>query len=132
MRIGTLGNLLFQTSSNLVHTIESLQESGSARYTTHQRHLSRGLVEFCGSEPGEISIGITLSRGLGVEPEESLVLIRQYEREGTALPFVLGGKTVGEYRWVITGHKVTVAQFDGRGGTASADVTISLREYSKG
>lgn len=132
MRIGTLGNLLFQTSSNLVHTIGSLQESGSARYATHQRHLARGLVEFCGSEPDEISISITLSRGLGAEPEESLALIRQYEREGTALPFVLGGRTVGDYRWVITGHKMTVTQFDGRGGTASADVTVSLREYTAG
>ena len=132
MRIWTLGNLLFQTSSNLVHTIGSLQASGSARYSTHQRHLGRGLVEFTGSEPDEITISVTLSRWLGVEPEDSLSLIRQYEREGTALPFVLGGKTVGDYRWVITGHKVTVTQFDGKGGTASADVTVSLREYGKG
>ena len=132
MRVGTLGNLLFQTSSNLVHTIGSLQESGSARYATHQRHLARGLVEFTGSDPNEIGITITLSRGLGVEPEESLALIRQYEREGTALPFVLGGRAVGDYRWVITGHKMTVTQFDGRGGTASADVTVSLREYTAG
>ena len=131
MRIGTLGNLLFQTSANLVHTIGSLQRSGAARYATHQRHLARGLVEFTGSDPDEISISITLSRWLGAEPEESLALIRQYEREGTALPFILGGKTVGEYRWVIVSHKETVAQFDGRGGMASADVTVSLREYGE-
>ena len=77
MRIGTLGNLLFQASSNLVHTIGSLQTSGSARYSTHQRHLGRGLVEFTGSEPDEITISVTLSRWLGVEPEDSLALIRQ-------------------------------------------------------
>lgn len=131
MKVGALGDLIFETSANLIRTIGSMQSSGSARYATHDRHLGRGLVEFCGTEPDDITIAVTFARWLGTEPEDSLALIRQYEREGTALPFILGGKTVGDYRWVITGHKATVFAFDGRGGTAGADVTISLREYQK-
>lgn len=131
MKVGALGDLIFETSANLIRTIGSMQSSGSARYATHDRHLGRGLAEFCGTDPEDITITVTLARWLGAEPENSLSLVRQYEREGTALPFILGGKTIGDYRWVITGHKVTVFAFDGRGGMAGADVTISLREYQK-
>ena len=131
MRIGTLGNLVFQVSSETVQTIDDLQWSGSAQYSTHQRHLGKGLLEFTGVDPDDLSFSIFLSRSLGVEPEESLALLRQYERNGTTLPFSLGSRPYGEYRWVIVNHKVQVTQFDGRGRIAAATVSVSLREYIK-
>lgn len=131
MRIGTLGNLVFQVSSETVQTINDLQWSGSAQYSTHQRHLGKGLLEFTGVDPDDLSFSIFLSRSLGVEPEESLALLRQYERNGTTLPFSLGSRPYGEYRWVIVSHKVQVAQFAGRGRIAAATVSVSLREYIK-
>ncbi len=131
MRIGTLGNLVFQVSSETVQTIDDLQWSGSAQYSTHQRHLGKGLLEFTGVDPDDLSFSIFLSRSLGVEPEESLALLRQYERNGTTLPFSLGSRPYGEYRWVIVSHKVQVTQFDGRGRIAAATVSVSLREYIK-
>ena len=66
MRIGTLGNLVFQVSSETVQTIDDLQWSGSAQYSTHQRHLGKGLLEFTGVDPDDLSFSIFLSRSLGV------------------------------------------------------------------
>ena len=39
MQIGTLGEVVFSVSDRVVETINNFTWSGSARYSTHQRHL---------------------------------------------------------------------------------------------
>ena len=61
MQIGTLGEVVFSVSDQAVETIQNFVWSGSARYSTHQRHLSDGLTEYTGLEPDGITFHIYLS-----------------------------------------------------------------------
>ena len=51
--IGYLGTsaeegLIFEVSDETLETIKNMVWSGSARYATHQRHLTHALTEFVG------------------------------------------------------------------------------------
>ena len=46
--IGSLGDVIFTVSAELVRTLDNFQWSGSARYGVHQRHAGNALTEFTG------------------------------------------------------------------------------------
>lgn len=128
-QVGCLGDIAFFVSSELVETCSNVKWSGSARYSTHERHLADALTEFCGLDPDEFSFDIVLSSDLGIDPMEELVKIWSYERDGTALPLILGDKAYGKYRWCIISHETAMDKFDARGNLTWATVSISLLEY---
>ncbi len=128
-QVGCLGDIAFFVSSELVETYTNAKWSGSARYSTHERHLTNALTEFCGIDPDEFTFDIVLSTDLGADPTTELVKIWTYERNGTALPLILGDKAYGKYRWCIKSHEITLDRTDARGNLTWATVSISLLEY---
>lgn len=130
--IGCLGEIIFTVSSDIVETLDNMQWSGKARYSTHQRHLQNALTEFTGIDPDTVSFDITLSRQFGVDPQAELVKIWTYEREGTPVPLTVGEKAYGKYRWNITDHKTKIKYFDINGNAMVATVSLNLQEYLKG
>ena len=130
--IGCLGEIIFTVSSDVVETLDNMQWSGKARYSTHQRHLQNALTEFTGIDPDTVSFDITLSRQFGVDPQAELVKIWTYEREGTPVPLTVGEKAYGKYRWNITDHKTKIKYFDINGNAMVATVSLNLQEYLKG
>ena len=130
MQIGCLGDIVFEVSADVVRTISNMTWSGSANYNSHSRHLTDALVEFTGLAADEITFDIVLSASLGVNPMTDINKIWKYEREGWALPLIIGTKAYGKYRWVIKRHKTSNTIFGGN-GMISATVSISLLGYIK-
>ena len=58
-----------------------------------------------------------------------IVKIWEYERNGKAVPLVIGNKGYGKYRWNIVSHKTKLQLYDNEGDVTSAVVTVSLQEY---
>lgn len=131
-QIGCLGEIPFVVSAETVQTITNAVWSGGARYSEHQRHLTNALTEFTGLAADRFSFDMVLSAFLGVNPMTSINRLWTYEREGTAVPLVLGVKGYGKYRWTITEHKIKMQTFDGSGGLLSATVSVNLLEYLRG
>lgn len=132
--IGYLGTsaeegVIFQVSSETLETIKNMVWSGSARYATHQRHLTHAVTEFVGLDPDKFTFDITLLAELGVEPMAELVKLWKYEREGTALQLVIGDHGYGKYRWTITSHDTKIQYTDVNGDIYCAEVSVSLQEY---
>lgn len=132
MQIGTLGEVVFSVSDQAVETIQNFVWSGSARYSTHQRHLSDALTEFTGLDPDGITFDIYLSAYLGVNPMSEVVKIWSYERSGAAVPLTIGTHAYGKYRWSILSHKVKAQDFDTAGDMTSATLSLTLQEYLRG
>lgn len=127
--IGCLGDIVFEVSSSTVETIDNVQWSGTARYATHQRHLSNALTEFTGLDPDKMTFDIILSAHLGVDPMAEVVKLWGYERSGKAVPLVIGNKGYGKYRWSVLSHTMKMQTFDRNGDVATATVSVSLQEY---
>ena len=132
MVVGCLGDIPFEASSEAVRTIKNAIWSGSARYSTHSRHLNNALTEFTGLDPDAFSFDMQLSAFLGVNPNKAINKLWEYERTGKAVSLVLGTKAYGKYRWSVLNHKPKLEQYDGDGDLASCTVTVKLQEYLRG
>lgn len=130
--IGCLGDIVFTVSDTTVRTLDNWAWSGSARYATHERHLTHALTEFTGLDPDKITFDITLSADLGVDPIAEVVKIWDIERSGRAVPLTVGDKGYGKYRWNIIKHEMKVKATDKRGNVYAATVSVSLQEYLRG
>lgn len=130
--VGCLGEVIFQVSEEVVETLDNMSWSGSARYSTHQRHGANALTEFTGLDPDKITFDITLSVELGVDPMAEVTRLWGYERGGTAVPLTIGTHAYGKYRWNITKHEMKPKAFDRAGNITHATVSVSLQEYLRG
>lgn len=127
--VGCLGDIVFEVSSKTVETLDNVEWSGSAQYSTHQRHLYNALTEFVGLDPDKMTFDIILSAYLGVNPITEVVKLWNYERTGKAVPLVIGNKGYGKYRWSVVSHTMKMQTFDPDGDVATATVSVSLQEY---
>ena len=132
MQVGYLGEIIFAVSDETVETINNFVWSGSARYSTHRRHLTNALTEFVGLDPDKITFDIFVSVYLGVDPMTEVVKIWNYERGGTAAPLTIGTHAYGKYRWSILDHKMKMQTYNKAGDVTSATISLSLQEYLRG
>lgn len=132
MQVGYLGEIIFAVSDETVETINNFVWSGSARYSTHRRHLTNALTEFVGLDPDKITFDIFVSVYLGVDPMTEVVKIWNYERGGTAVPLTIGTHAYGKYRWSILDHKMKMRTYNKAGDVTSATISLSLQEYLRG
>lgn len=129
MVLGALGDIVFEVSDETAKTISNMNWGGSASYATHKRHGYHAMSEFTGMGADGLSFDIVLSAYLGVNPQTVIGQIWTYERTGTTLPFVLGNKAYGKYRWVITKHSVKAQFYDAEGDMTHCKVSVTLQEY---
>ena len=127
--VGCLGDVIFTVSRSVVRTLDNMTWSGSARYATHERHLTNALTEFTGLDPDKITFDILLSAELGVDPIAEVVKLWNIERSGRAVPLTVGTKGYGKYRWNITKHEMKMKTFYKNGDVHTATVSLSLQEY---
>ena len=130
--VGCLGDIIFTVSRSVVRTLDNMTWSGSARYATHERHLTHALTEFTGLDPDKITFDILLSADLGVDPIAEVVKLWNIERSGRAVPLTVGTKGYGKYRWNILKHEMKMKTFYGNGDVHTATVSVSLQEYLGG
>ena len=135
--IGYLGKdansgIQFVVSREEFRTPMNMTWNGSARYATHERHVTHALTEFVGLDPDNFTFDILLTSELGVNPLEEVVKIWNFERDGEALGLVIGGKAYGKYRWNIKNHKTKIEHTDKAGDMYAVEVSVELQEYIKG
>ena len=131
-KVGMLGDIIFEVSSEKQLTARNVKWNGSARVSTHSRHLQDAMTEFTGREPDRMSLDIVISYYLGLQdPQETINLIWKYEREGRAVPLTLGEKGYGKYRWLIESHSSILEHYDKNGNVMHFTTTINLVEYLK-
>lgn len=129
MIVGTLGDIVFETSSRYILTFNNFVQTVSARYATHERHATTALTEFTGIDPESITFDVIMSAYLGADPAAQLNVLREYVRSGTAISLVLGTTVYGDYRWVITDYKVKAEHFSQSSGWNSVTCSVTLQEY---
>lgn len=129
MAIGLLGDVVLEVSPEKVMTLNSFTWSGGGQYNTHQRHAGASLTEFTGQDTDRISLKVTLSRELGVDPMTEMTKLWTYMRQARAIPFTLGTHAYGRYRWTITSLTNELVYYDKQGDVCQAEVSLELLEY---
>lgn len=97
-----------------------------------QGQAGNALTEFTALDPDQISLDITLSAQLGVDPMAEIWDLWRCMRNGQTLPLTIGEHAYGSYRWNITSLSTSESYFDQNGNLYHAVVTLKLQEYLKG
>ena len=131
MIVGSLGDIVFEVSEEIMQSIEKLDLSGSANISIHSIRLRKGKPEFVGTDPEKITMSIRVSKLLGADPDAMIEKIRTYMSSAKILRLQMGKKTIGGYRWLINEYKVTHKDYDRFGNMIDASVSLTLIEYPK-
>ncbi len=132
MKIGSLGDILFEVSTDKIQTLRNAQYSGSALIQQHQLHLGTALAEFMGDAAQTFTFSIRVSEYLGASPKDVINKICKYTRDGEALKLVIGKYKIGRNKWLINSYQVLFELYNKVGNFTSADITLTLTEYARG
>lgn len=136
VQIGNLGKLIvFKVSADYkkgqtkVMTFQNLTQSVKGRWATHNIIGKKPASEFLGPDMRQITLPITLSSELGMNPRKVLESIEKAVEKGSAYDFIIGGTKVGRYQWVITSMSETWDTVLNNGILVRAKVSLTLEEY---
>lgn len=96
MRVGTLGNVVFEVSDTRVFTPSQVTRERKARIEEHQVQGALPCVEFIAPELGTFSISMTLSAALGVNPMREADSLGAMCKRGEVNRLILGGLNWGK------------------------------------
>ena len=130
-KIGSLGDIVFSVSKKTIMTITNFKYDTSAKYSTHERHLKSPLLEFTGTGVENITFDISLNAFLGVSPMKQFEKIKSAEANGKIMRLIIGKKTIGNYKWVITKAAMSDTRIDKSGNLLCAKVSLTLNSYEK-
>jgi phage protein U len=129
MQIGTIGDIVFEVSSERVHTFDGLIQRTGGRWEDHQPIGAPVRPEFLGPDQGVMEFNIKLHASLGVNPKTEKEKIEAMVISGHHAPFMLGNAPIGEGNWYIATCETTHEIIDNAGRLLKASLHITLREH---
>jgi phage protein U len=127
--IGSLGDVVFEVSSESVKTFQDLAFQHSVKYAQHDIHGRTGLLEYTGRNPSTGSFKMRIDSALGVDPMQELVKLYMMMRNGVAVDFILDGSPQGEGLWVIESFSEEWKVVNNTGKMIAAESSIQIKEY---
>ena len=124
--IGTLGDAVFQASTDKVYTFQGLGRSAPGRYQQHDVVGQKPVLEFIGPGLEQISFDMRFDVGLGINPIAEIDKLRAARDAATIMPLTIGGSFLGD--WIIEDVKDSWDRVDNRGTLLVASVSVSLKE----
>ena len=125
--IASLGDIVFETSTNKILAFRDATRDGSTRLARHEI-AGRGVRhEVMGHDADAGSLTMTLSQDAGVDPATELRRLRIAREEGRALPLILGADYEGD--WLITSLSEQWDVVDHRGIITHATAILGLERY---
>jgi len=126
--LATLGDIVFEASSELVRTFSDAQHTTSGRWTAHEVIGQKPAQEFGGPALRTLSLAIRLDSALGVDPEAEAAILRTAVEEGEVLPLLLGGEVCGD--WIAKEMSEAWRNIGADGQIGVIDVNLALEEYA--
>ena len=129
MKIGALGDLVFETSMSTVRTFKEFQRSNAARWAAHEVIGLEPQPEFVGPGQKSITLPIALSVVLlgGKTIEDQLAEIEVMVDTGAISILAIGDRVIGKY--YIESMSDTTNHFGGKGEFLFTELTLSLKHY---
>lgn len=127
--IGSLGDVVFDVSSEYVRTFCDMKIQRTAKYSEHAIHGGKALLEFTGYSPASLSFSIRLDASLGVNPKQELEALRDILTGHEAVPFILDGEPQGDGLWALESIDETYETIDNHGTLIAVGVSLKLKEY---
>lgn len=97
MQVGSLGDTIFEVSSQRVLTPQSFGMSREARFEEHQPQGTWPRPEYMAPGLAVCSIAISLRRDLGCDPFEEAEKLEEKLVRGEVMRLIIAGKNLGKW-----------------------------------
>lgn len=132
-KVGSLGKIKFyvrNTDGNPeILSFSGMTRESSARYEEHPVNGKKAMLEFVAPQPDQINMTIVARKDFGVSPYEVQKQLYAYKDKGTACTFMLGGRRIGAYKWVITSISDAYQTIRINGKVTGMSFSVTLKEY---
>ncbi|MBQ3059875.1 MAG: phage tail protein [Desulfovibrio sp.] len=128
MRVGSLGDVIFEVSSHRVSTLGGMNMSRDARYEDHEVQGAFPRSEFLAPGLGSCSLSMVLRRDLGCDPAAEAEQLEEKLIRGEVLRLIIVGKNLG--KWTL--RKIDQSwrhMLPGGTGPAILTLNVELKEY---
>ena len=124
--VGGFGDMIFEASSEVVRTWNSLRRSRSAKFQTHEVTEGKQRLQYIGLELDSVNLDIVLDAKF-VDPEAELAALDAMLDAARPRVLILGDTVMGSY--VLESYTDTRKHTDGRGRILWSEVALQLKEY---
>ena len=131
--VGHFGDIQFYTTmtngSPDILSFSDASWSSSANYEEHKRNGKKPVLEYTGNNADEFNMNIYISAFLMQSPMMIVEELRDYCLHGKAYPLTLGGKRVGDNKFIITNISNDMKMFSKNGKPLMVSTTVTFKEY---
>lgn len=103
--------------------------SSSINIAEHKRHGKKPLLEITSKNADDFTMTIYLWAQLGISPWKMLKKLRSYNLEAKVYPLYLGGRKVGNNKWIISGVSNELKTFYKNGKPIFIIASVTFKEY---
>ena len=128
MQTGSLGDIVFETSSGRVFTPQSFSMNRETRFEDHEVQGAFPRPEYLAPSLASASLTLTLRRDLGCDPAEEAQKLEEMAINGEVLRLIIAGKNLGKWtiRKVDQSWRSLLRNVE---GPQSLTLTLELKEY---
>lgn len=130
MILGTLGPLVFVSSTNYLNTFSDLKRKRKRRYADHQIIGQKPQLQDIGQDNDSITLKMRFELGLTVlAPQAAILALGQMQERSWVIPLVIGPHYFGFF--IIEDLEEDFKSFDGMGRMIVLETSVTLKEYDK-
>ena len=129
MFIGTFGNVVFETSNDLVRTFKDMTRDTNVRLASHDIIGKKPVIEWIGPGTDTIKFSMQFNSILGVEPKDEEKKLRDMAQKGKVAHIIVGGEPISDYKFIIESISSSGRIYDRDGNLIKSMVDITVKEY---
>ena len=129
MFIGTFGNVVFETSNDLVRTFKDMTRDTNVRLASHDIIGKKPVIEWIGPGTDTIKFSMQFNSILGVEPKDEEKKLRDMAQTGKVAHIIVGGEPIRDYKFIIESISSSGRIYDRDGNLIKSMVDITVKEY---
>ena len=129
MPIAIFASKTFKTSSRSLYTFDEFTTSSGLQVEKQDVEGKKPSTYIKGSDLDSMSFNIPLSHSLGIDVWGEFVSWKAIMEREKAYTFILGGKPVGQNKWLLKSVQLSNSKIDGNGKILSASLQLQFEEY---
>ena len=130
MAIGCFADLVFEVDSDRVLTFDDFKHDVKSRYARHELINQEPVLEWLGADTQKVTMTITLTATLGVNPAEEMEKVHRLCLDGEADWLIVANSVVGGRLWVITEASCKSISTDKFGNPIVAQMDVTFETYN--
>lgn len=131
MAIAVFANKSFTVNADKIYTFNEFQYSSSLQTEKQDKTGSKPSTYNKGPDLDNISFKIKLDVTYGVNPRQEWEDWKTLMETAVAYPFILGGKPLGSYNWLLVGVNPSNVNINNVGKILSMELELKFDEYAR-